>query len=126
MNRDQTEDGTIVTMTPQEVSDAIDRREIVLIDVRTPQEFSFERIPAALLSPMQSFDPAYLPGQADKRIVLHCGSAVRSGKVAEQCLKAGFDEIAHMEGGLAAWKEAGLEYTGTDMGTGAPKAMRKE
>lgn len=30
-----------------------------------------------------------------------------------------------MEGGFAAWKEAGFDYTGTDVSSGAPKKMKK-
>ena len=46
-----------------------------------------------------------------------------SPKVAEIALATGLSPLAHMEGGFGAWKQAGLPYTGTDMATGAPKAM---
>jgi len=117
--------GTLETWTAQEAADAFARDEIVLIDVRTPQEYSFERIEGALLAPMQAFQPTHMPGQTDKRIVFHCGSGARSKKVAEKYLAADHDRVAHMEGGFGAWKEAGLSYTGTDMATGAPKQMKK-
>lgn len=125
MKTESTANGTLEHWTPQEVAEAFARDEIVLIDVRTPQEYGFERIDGALLAPMQAFDARHLPGQEAKRIVLHCGSGVRSKKVAEMCQQAGIDRIAHMEGGFGAWKEAGLAYTGTDMTTGAPKQMQK-
>ncbi|CTQ49126.1 rhodanese-like domain-containing protein [Jannaschia donghaensis] len=123
METEKTENGILEHWTPEEVRTAFERDEIILIDVRTPQEFNVERIGGALLAPMQAFQPNHMPSQADKRIVFHCGSGVRSGKVATQCLRSGVDRIAHMTGGLGAWKEAGFEYTGTDMATGAPKTM---
>jgi rhodanese-related sulfurtransferase len=126
METETTPNGTLESWTPAEVMAAFGKNEIVLIDVRTPQEFSFERIEGALLAPMQAFSPSHMPGQSEKRIVFHCGSGVRSGKVARLCLDHGVDRIAHMEGGFGAWKEAGLEYTGTDMSSGAPKSMRKD
>lgn len=125
MEAEKTENGVLEHWTPQEAKDAFERDEIILIDVRTPQEFSFERIEGALLAPMQAFRPDHMPGQSDKRIVFHCGSGVRSAKVATQCLEGGMERIAHMKGGFGAWKDAGLDYTGTDMSTGAPKTMRK-
>lgn len=125
METEETENGVLEHWTPPEVKKAHDAGEIVLIDVRTPQEYNFERIDGALLAPMQAFDAAHMPGQTDKRIVFHCGSGVRSGKVAQQFLTAGAKSVAHMKGGFGAWKEAGLAYTGTDMSTGAPKEMRK-
>jgi rhodanese-related sulfurtransferase len=123
METEQTDNGTLEHWTPDEVKSAFEKDEIVLIDVRTPQEFNMERIEGALLSPMQAFQPRHMPSQSGKRIVFHCGSGVRSSKVAKQCLEAGFDRIAHMKGGFGAWKEAGFEYTGIDMATGAPKVM---
>lgn len=116
--------GVIETWTPAEVAEAFSRNAIIIIDVRTPQEYSFERIPGALLAPLQSFDPNHMPPQGEKRIVFYCGSGVRSKKVSEMCLAAGTERIAHMKGGFGAWKAAGLTYTGTDMATGAPKQMK--
>ncbi len=124
MKSEQTEHGTIDIWTAEEVGEA--RSDIVLIDVRTPQEHGLERIGGALLMALQEFRPKSLPGQEAKRIVLHCGSGVRSGKAAALCLAAGMERIAHLEGGLAAWKNAGQEYIGTDMATGAPKPMKKD
>lgn len=120
MKPETTEQGKLEHWTPKEVKEALERDEIVLIDVRTPQEFSFERIDGALLAPMQAFRPNHMPGQSEKRIVFHCGSGVRSTKVALLCLENGFSTIADMTGGFGAWKEAGYEYTGTDMATGGP------
>ncbi|MFW5655923.1 MAG: rhodanese-like domain-containing protein [Roseicyclus sp.] len=94
--------------------------KVVLIDVRTPQEYMFEYIRGSLLLPMAAYDPAFLPDEGDKRIVFHCGSGVRSRKVAERFLAAGHDRAAHLEGGFAAWKTAHKPYIGTDMASGAP------
>lgn len=123
METETTENGTLEHWTPEEVADAFGKSNIVVIDVRTPQEYVFERIDGALLAPMQAFRPEHMPSQSEQQIVFHCGSGARSRKVAEQCLQAGFGKVAHMKGGLAAWKEAGLSYTGTDVSTGAPKQM---
>lgn len=112
--------------TPEKVKAVLDAQEIVLIDVRTPPEYIMEHIDGALLMPMAFFRPEALPTQDGKRIVLHCGSGARSGKMAEITLKAGLSPLAHMEGGFGAWKQAGLPYTGTDMATGAPKAMNAD
>ena len=111
------------TWTPQELAEAREKGTVVVIDVRTPQEYMFEHIEGALLMPMAFFDGRFLPGQSDKRIVLHCGSGMRSERMARAAIEAGFDRIAHLEGGFGAWKAAKLPYIGTDMATGAPKRM---
>jgi rhodanese-related sulfurtransferase len=125
MDIETTEHGTLEHWSPAEVAAAFREDRIVLIDVRTPQEFALERINGALLAPMQAFEPNHMPDQSKKQIVFHCGSGVRSARVAKLCLAAGEDRIAHMAGGFAAWKDDGHAYMGTDMATGAPKEMRK-
>ncbi len=108
---------------PEKVYEALQNNEIVLIDVRTPQEYMLEHIEGALLAPMAHIKTTSLPAQDTKRIVLHCGSGMRSEKVGKQCLSEGLDAIIHMEGGFGAWKKAELPYIGTDAASGAPKRM---
>ncbi|SMO32300.1 Rhodanese-related sulfurtransferase [Thalassovita litoralis] len=120
----ETVDGAVLeTWTVDEVQSAFDRNEIVLIDVRTPQEYMFEHIDGALLMPMAFFKAGKLPGQSEKRIVFHCGSGVRSERVARAAMDAGIGLIAHMEGGMAGWKAAQKPYIGTNMATGAPQKV---
>lgn len=121
METEKTAHGVLEHWTPEEVRTAFDRDEIILIDVRTPQEFNFERIDGALLAPMQAFQPNYMPSQSDKRIVFHCGSGARSSKVARLCLENGVDRIAHIKGGLGAWKTLATSIRGQT----CPLARRK-
>lgn len=120
MKSEQVGDSTLETWTVDEVAAAFDKDEIVLIDVRTPQEYMFEHIEGALLMPLAFFKAGKLPGQTEKRIVFHCGSGARSEKVARAAIDAGIARIAHMEGGFGAWKGAKKPYIGTNMATGAP------
>ncbi len=46
------------------------------------------------------FDPA-------RRIILHCASGGRSALAADTLRQMGFDNVAHLDGGLNAWKAAG-------------------
>ena len=79
-----------------------------LVDVREPAEFASERIAGAFLYPLSTFDAAMLPDDGARRIVFHCGSGKRSLTAAEHRLGAGQKHAAHMGGGIAAWKAAGL------------------
>lgn len=83
--------------------------EAILIDVREPAEYGFERIPGALLMPLASFEPSALPRDSGRKIVLHCGTARRSGMAAQKMIDSGlFDEVTHLAGGITAWKQAKL------------------
>ena len=48
------------------------------------------------------FDP-------DRRYVLYCNEAGRSALAARRLAEMGYTDVAHLEGGFAAWQEAGSE-----------------
>ena len=73
-----------------------------------PAEFQAERISGALLYPLSTFDAEALPEDGDRKVVFHCGSGKRSLTAAEHRIAAGPRHAAHMGGGIAAWKAAGL------------------
>lgn len=123
MKSETVENATLESWTPQEVDAAYRKGEIVLIDVRTPQEYMFEHIDGALLSPMAFFNADNIPADGEKPVVFHCGSGVRSRRVAEGCLAKGRTIVRHMDGGFGAWKGAGLSYRGTNMASGAPEIV---
>ena len=98
----------IETLEASEVSQLLQAGKILLIDVREPAEYASERIAGALLYPLSTFDASMLPEDGPRRVVFHCGSGKRSLTAAEQRLGAGLQRAAHMGGGIAAWKSAGL------------------
>ena len=92
-------------LTPAEVKALLDSGTITLVDVREPAEFAAERIEGAVLHPLSSFDPAALP---PGRLVFQCGVGKRSLMALQRRAAAGFGQGQHLQGGLAAWKQAGL------------------
>jgi rhodanese-related sulfurtransferase len=98
----------IETLEPAEVADLLKAGKILLIDVREPAEYASERIPGALLYPLSTFDASALPADGARQVVFHCGSGKRSLTTSEMRLAAGESHAAHMGGGIAAWKAAGL------------------
>lgn len=126
MQTEKTDKGTLQTWSVDEVKKAFEKGEIVIVDLRTPQEYLMERIPGAMNYPMQDFLACTLPGEAVKQVVFHCGSGKRSEKVARDVLAEGHEVVAHMDGGFGAWKEAKLPHIATDPSTGAPKRVGDE
>jgi rhodanese-related sulfurtransferase len=98
----------IETLNAAEVARLLHAHKILLVDVREPAEYASERIPGALLYPLSTFDAAALPDDESRRVVFHCGTGKRSLAAAERRLAAGQANAAHLGGGLAAWKAAGL------------------
>ena len=94
-----------VELEPADVSARLARGEIVLVDVREPNEVAAERIPGARAMPLSAFDPAKLP---EGEVVLSCLGGKRSAAALARCREAGVAVNTHMRGGLMAWKAAGL------------------
>jgi rhodanese-related sulfurtransferase len=98
----------IDVLAPSDVAQLLRSGRILLIDVREPKEYDEQRIAGALLYPLSSFDNAALPRGNMPQIVFQCGSGKRSLMAARKRLESGASRVAHMAGGLAAWKAAGL------------------
>ena len=96
------------SLDPTEVSRLLEAGKVLLIDVREPAEYAAERIQGALLCPLSTFDARVLPIDGARRVVFHCAGGRRSLTAAEKRLAAGSATAAHMDGGIAAWKAAGL------------------
>lgn len=103
--------------TPEQVHAWLGKAEILLVDVREPNEYAFERIHGALLYPLSTFDARALPGEG-RKLVLHCGSGKRSLMAAHKLQALGHTHLTHLAGGLQAWKAAGLPVIRIDPQTG--------
>jgi len=103
--------------TPEQVQAWLGKGEILLVDVREPHEYAFERIHGALLYPLSTFDPQALATEG-RKLVLQCGSGKRSLMAAHKLQAAGHGELTHLAGGLQAWKAAGLPVIRIDPQTG--------
>ncbi len=55
----------------------LERGEALVIDVREPPEYAAEHIPDARLLPLSTFDPARVPQEAGKKVILHCVMGMR-------------------------------------------------
>lgn len=104
-------------LTPDQVADELGQGAL-LIDLRESDERSQNGViagsvhaPRGMLefwadptSPYHrtEFDPA-------RRIVLHCASGGRSALAADLLRQMGYANVAHLDGGLRAWKESGRE-----------------
>ncbi len=105
-------------LDPQTVARRLAENAILLVDVREPAEYAAERIAGSLLYPMSSFDPAALPDGPARPVVFLCGSGKRSAMAVAACEKAGLAIDNHLQGGLQAWKAAGLPVLKADPATG--------
>ena len=100
--------GSIRNLEPDEVAEGLAANQILLIDVREPNEGAHERIRGAVLIPLSRFDPLDLPDPQGREVVFVSASGVQSVKAAEIAQAAGLAYDAHLAGGMASWRSAGL------------------
>lgn len=91
-------------------SDAAEESDrVVVLDVRTSEEFKEERIEGAKNVDFKAADFREMAGKLDrsKPYLVHCRSGRRSTASLEILKELGFTRIYHLDGGILAWKEAG-------------------
>lgn len=84
--------------------------EVVLLDVRTPEEFQEVRVPGSVNVDFYAADfKAQLDTlPKDVPYVVYCRSGNRSGQTMDIMRELGFSEVWDVDGGIISWNEAGL------------------
>jgi rhodanese-related sulfurtransferase len=99
--------------TPLQVTQMINRGKTTIVDVRSSEEFAAGHLRDAKHIPLSDLSARI--GELDKlksrTVVMVCQTGARSDKAARQLQAAGFEDVHSLEGGLAAWKAAGLPLT---------------
>ena len=86
----------------------------ILLDVRSAEEFAVSRLPGArhltdhaALRELASANPEAL-------LVLYCSVGVRSSRAAQRLQRAGFRNVANLDGSLFAWANRGEPLVNDD------------
>ncbi len=110
----------IRNLSVDEFASALETEAVTLIDIREPDEVERDgAIPGAVRAPrgMLEFwaDPAssYHRPQFDtaRCTLLYCDSGDRSALAVQALAALGYTDIAHLDGGIEAWKEHGRPVT---------------
>lgn len=99
------EGGALISQ--DELSDAIaGGKKILLLDVRTPEEFQSSHIPGALNVPhteagnwLRNQDPS-----RDQDVVVYCETGRRSAIVQQMLVETGFTSVRRLDGDMKAWR----------------------
>jgi rhodanese-related sulfurtransferase len=81
-----------------------------IIDVREFPEWQAERLPRATLLPLSTLAPDHIAGGRDAPVLVLCRTGNRAAQAAQRLCAAGFTQVSVIEGGLEAWKTAGLPF----------------
>lgn len=83
------------------------RKDIVLLDVRTPEELRSGAIAGSSLVPFWAIMQNKLTLAKETPIMLVCAVGGRSYAAGQMLARYGYREVYNVSGGLSAWKEAG-------------------
>ena len=107
----------IENLSPAEVAAECERDNVLVVDVREPEERTQNgairgavHAPRGMLEfyadPTSAYHrPEFDPG---RRVILYCASGGRSALAAASLQEIGYTRVAHLDGGIKAWREAGL------------------
>ena len=91
-------------LTSRELKSELDRGdEVVIVDVREPQEFQINRLPGSILIPLGDLPKRYVELDPNANIVTQCKSGMRSAKAQDFLRSKGFTRVRNLTGGVLGW-----------------------
>jgi len=102
-------------ITPQDAAAEAEAGKVVFLDIREPVEWEHHikgavQVPRGLLE--FTADPASPRHNAElnpgARVIVYCRSGSRAALAGATLKELGFEHVANLTGGFAAWKDAGL------------------
>ena len=105
----------VENLNPDAVESELASGDAVLVDIRDAPELETGRISGSVHVPRGMLEfradpssPYHQEGlDPTKRVILHCASGGRSALAAATLKEMGYENVAHLDGGINAWKDAG-------------------
>lgn len=94
-------------ISPEDVLRRMNQGEkLILVDVRTPQEYASGHIPRAISLPLSSIQSsgANINWNSDEEIIVYCQGGVRSRSAARMLYLMGYTNVKDM-GGIVEWSQ---------------------
>ena len=96
----------------QTLKTKLDRaEELMLVDVRSAEEYATGRIAGSRLLPLQTIPKRHKELPKNTPLIITCRSGARSRAACEQLSQLGFTNLHNLQGGVMAWRRAGLPLT---------------
>ena len=95
-------------LTPHDASERISSGELQIVDVREPWEYARDHVPGATLTPLGQIIARPQEVITADNVVFVCEVGQRSAVAAELAAAAGMQHVFNLEGGMQAWRNAGL------------------
>ena len=99
----------IKKVDPVKFSEVVSQPGVIILDVRTPEEFDAGHITNAININLEGSDFSSEVSKLDKNatVAVYCRSGNRSGVATDQMAEIGFTDMYDMQGGIVDWEAAG-------------------
>jgi rhodanese-related sulfurtransferase len=87
-----------------EAEPLIERGEVVIVDVRRPQDYEESHVEGAILADKNTVHETIDPNLKDETVICYCYLGVSSRTAVKNLKKAGFTNVLNLKGGYTAWK----------------------
>lgn len=84
------------------------------VDVRTPREYAQNHIAGSLSVPLSRLNDNLKTLPKNRPLLVYCAGGYRSSIAASLLQRSGFDSVAEIAGGFAAWETASLPLQSTE------------
>ena len=95
-------------ISPKDAKDRLDAGEISVVDVREQWEYARDHIQGATLIPLGQIIARPQDVLKTDNVAFICEVGQRSAVAAEMAAALGMDHVFNVEGGMQAWRGAGL------------------
>jgi rhodanese-related sulfurtransferase len=99
--------GSYTNLSPAELNSLLSKKDFLLINVHIPFEGNLAKTDLSIPYDRIGLNLDKLPDKT-ARIVLYCRSGRMSDIAARELVKDGYTNIWNLDGGMDAWKQAGL------------------
>lgn len=83
-----------------------DKKDLMILDVRTPDEYAVCHIEGATLVPIQELAGRLSEVPKDKLVVVHCHHGGRSKRAVAFLKTQGYEDVKNLDGGIDQWSIA--------------------
>jgi rhodanese-related sulfurtransferase len=101
---------SVPVIKTQELTQEMASKELVILDIRSEEEYEVSSIKGARLIDYDDFSTKEVEGiDKNANVIVYCSVGYRSEKVGEKLLEMGYKNVKNLYGGIFQWKNDGFE-----------------
>jgi rhodanese-related sulfurtransferase len=101
--------GAYTNITPAQLAEMLKSKEFFFVNTHIPYDGAIEETDAFIAYDVTAQSLRKYPADKSAKIVLYCRSGRMSAIAAQELVNAGYTNVWNLDGGMAAWEQAGYK-----------------